>query len=168
MQSYLRMMAVRLLEMRRVLAPTGSIYLHCDATASHYLKLLMDAVFGRANFRNEIHWYYYNKMHDRRKKLFAVATDTVLFYAKDTSANFQFTAATPPANSCATAKPTATVLFPLPPFWLSTATDSMIARSLPSWRASYHAIGRYTTVLQGAHNAFCRSETVPGDLDTVG
>ena len=54
MQSYLTMMAVRLLEMRRVLKDTGSIYLHCDTTASHYLKALMDAIFGRRRFRNEI------------------------------------------------------------------------------------------------------------------
>ena len=58
MQSYLTMMAVRLLEMRRVLKDTGSIYLHCDPTASHYLKMLMDAVFGQGNFRNEIVWHY--------------------------------------------------------------------------------------------------------------
>ena len=56
MQSYLTMMAVRLLEMWRVLKPTGSVYLHCDPTASHYLKLLMDAVFGAGNFRNEVVW----------------------------------------------------------------------------------------------------------------
>ena len=56
MQSYLTMMAVRLLEMRRVLKETGSIYLHCDPTASHYLKALMDAILGHANFRNEIIW----------------------------------------------------------------------------------------------------------------
>ena len=56
MQSYLIMMGVRLLEMRRLLKPTGSIYLHCDPTASHYLKLVMDSVFGVGNFRNEISW----------------------------------------------------------------------------------------------------------------
>ena len=56
MKSYLIMMAVRLLEMRRVLKATGSIYLHCDPTASHYLKSLMDAVLGASNFRNEIIW----------------------------------------------------------------------------------------------------------------
>ena len=56
MQSYLIMMGVRLLEMRRLLKLTGSIYLHCDPTASHYLKLVMDAVFGVRNFRNEISW----------------------------------------------------------------------------------------------------------------
>ena len=71
--AYLLNMAVRLLPMRRVLAPTGSIYLHCDPTASHYLKLAMDAIFGMQNFRNEIVWNYrrwpaktpqWQKMHD--------------------------------------------------------------------------------------------------------
>src|SRR6266542_5537489 len=56
MLAYLSMMALRLIELRRVLKPTGSIYLHCDPTASHYLKLLMDAVFGPENYRNEIIW----------------------------------------------------------------------------------------------------------------
>ena len=56
MQSYLTMMAVRMLELRRVLKLTGSIYLHCDPTASHYLKMLMDAVFGSGLFLNEITW----------------------------------------------------------------------------------------------------------------
>src|SRR5579871_2568495 len=56
MLAYLAMMAPRLSELHRVLRPTGSIYLHCDPTASHYLKLLMDAIFGPENFRNEITW----------------------------------------------------------------------------------------------------------------
>src|SRR3972149_7031425 len=56
MLAYLTMMAPRLVELRRVLKPTGSIYLHCDPTASHYLKVLMDAVFGATNYRNEIVW----------------------------------------------------------------------------------------------------------------
>ena len=90
MKSYLIMMAVRLLEMRRVLKETGSIYLHCDPTASHYLKLLLNAILGVDNFRNEIHWYYYNKMHDYRKKLFAAATDAILFYVKDIDSDFYF------------------------------------------------------------------------------
>ena len=57
-KSYLVYMAMRLLEMRRLLKPTGTIYLHCDPTMSHYLKLVMDAIFGRRNFRNEIIWCY--------------------------------------------------------------------------------------------------------------
>ena len=52
--AYLAMMAVRLVELHRVLKDTGSLYLHCDPTASHYLKLVLDAVFGAENFRNEI------------------------------------------------------------------------------------------------------------------
>ena len=56
MMAYLVMMAVRLLELHRVLKPTGSLYLHCDPTASHYLKMLLDAVFGPRNYRNEIIW----------------------------------------------------------------------------------------------------------------
>ena len=58
MSAYLIMMAVRLLELHRVLKPTGSLYLHCDPTASHYLKLVLDAIFSPKNFRNEIIWHY--------------------------------------------------------------------------------------------------------------
>ena len=57
-KSYLAYMAARLLELRRVLKPTGTLYLHCDPTMSHYLKLVMDAVFGRRKLRNEIVWCY--------------------------------------------------------------------------------------------------------------
>ena len=59
--AYLAMMAVRLIELHRVLKPTGSLYLHCDPTASHYLKILLDAVFGPRNFRNEIIWQRSNR-----------------------------------------------------------------------------------------------------------
>ena len=82
MQSYLCMMAVRLLEMRRVLKNTGSIYLHCDPTASHYLKLLMDSIYGTRNFRNEIVW----KRSDAKgntgqgAKHFARVNDHILLY----------------------------------------------------------------------------------------
>lgn len=58
LMAYLAMMAVRLVELHRVLKPTGSLYLHCDPSASHYLKLVLDAVFGPRNFRNEIIWCY--------------------------------------------------------------------------------------------------------------
>ena len=56
MKAYLIMMGIRMLELRRVLKPTGSIYLHCDPTASHYLKTMMDSIFGKNNFQNEIVW----------------------------------------------------------------------------------------------------------------
>ena len=86
MQSYLCMMGVRLLEMRRVLKDTGSIYLHCDPTASHYLKLLMDSVFGDGNFRNEIVWHYrrWTSPSNRFQRLH----DSILFYAKAATNHF--------------------------------------------------------------------------------
>ncbi len=56
--AYIVNMTAHLIEMRRLLKPSGCIYLHCDPNASHYLKLVMDAVFGRDNFRNEIMWAY--------------------------------------------------------------------------------------------------------------
>ncbi len=80
MQSYLCMMGVRLLEMRRVLKDTGSIYLHCDDTATHYLKLLMDAVFGAGNFLNEIVWQRTSAHNDPSR--FGRIGDRLLFVSK--------------------------------------------------------------------------------------
>lgn len=79
MQSYLIMMGVRLLEMRRLLKDTGSIYLHCDPTASHYLKLLMDAVFGQQRFQAHINW---RRTFAHNDKLFAATSDHLLWYGK--------------------------------------------------------------------------------------
>jgi len=83
MVAYLAMMAPRLLEMKRVLKDTGSIYLHCDPTASHYLKLLMDAIFGVNNFRNEIVWHY--RKWPSGNKQFQHNHDCILFYSKTNS-----------------------------------------------------------------------------------
>ena len=80
MQSYLCMMAVRLMEMHRVLKPTGSLYLHCDPTAGHYLKSLLDAVFGASNFRSEITWKR-TSAHSGSKR-WGPVHDTILFYTK--------------------------------------------------------------------------------------
>ncbi len=80
MMAYLTMMAQRMVELHRVLKPTGSIYLHCDPTASHYLKLLMDAVFGPVRFRNEITWRRTTAHSDSSR--FGANTDTILFYTK--------------------------------------------------------------------------------------
>ena len=90
MQSYLTMMAVRILEMHRVLKDSGSIYLHCDPTASHYLKLLMDSVFGTENFRNEITWKrrhgFSSAVHESVR--FGICTDIIFFYAKTDETSF--------------------------------------------------------------------------------
>ncbi len=78
--AYLTYMAIRLVEMHRVLKPTGSIYLHCDPTASHYLKTLMDGIFGRENFQNEIVWVLSPKSLGARR--FPRGHDVILMYSK--------------------------------------------------------------------------------------
>jgi DNA modification methylase len=84
MMAYLAMMAPRIMELRRVLKPTGSLYLHCDPTASHYLKLLLDAVFGPRRFRSEIVWKR-SSAHSDTKQVRAQhgrIHDIILFYTK--------------------------------------------------------------------------------------
>lgn len=83
MMAYLAMMAVRLIELHRVLRPTGSLYLHCDPTASHYLKLLLDAVFGAENYLNEIIWRRTGSNNNANR--FAPIHDTIHFYQKSRS-----------------------------------------------------------------------------------
>jgi len=80
MLAYLSMMAPRLAELWRVLKVTGSIYLHCDPTASHYLKLLMDAVFGPEHFRGEITWKRTNTHSDAKR--WSPIADTLLYYSR--------------------------------------------------------------------------------------
>ncbi len=80
MLAYLVMMAIRLIELHRVLKSTGSLYLHCDPTASHYLKIVLDAIFGAENFRNEIAWCY--RKWSITQKQFVSNHDVILFYAK--------------------------------------------------------------------------------------
>ena len=86
MMAYLVMMTPRLVELRRVLKPTGSIYLHCDPTAGHYLKLVMDTVFGPQNFRSEINWRRTNAHNDAKqgRRQYGNVRDTILFYTKGT------------------------------------------------------------------------------------
>lgn len=90
MMAYLAMMAVRLLELHRVLKSTGSLYLHCDPTASHYLKILLDAVFGARNFRNEIKWVRSRNPKGSQHAIghFSPFTDIVFFVTK--SDNYTF------------------------------------------------------------------------------
>ena len=87
MYSYLIYMTVRLQEMYRVLKDTGSIYLHCDQSASHYLKIIMDMIFGAKNFRNEIIWK--RTTNKKTTKKFPVVHDTILFYVKSNNAQFK-------------------------------------------------------------------------------
>ncbi len=91
MGAFLCFMGVRLLEMRRVLRNDGSIYLHCDPTASHYLKQLMDAIFGKRNFRNEIVWCY--NVGGKGKLRWATKHDILLFFTKTQKYTFDGKAA---------------------------------------------------------------------------
>ncbi|MYD30124.1 MAG: hypothetical protein F4X01_00715 [Nitrospira sp. SB0661_bin_20] len=92
MGAFLCFMAVRLLEMRRVLKPTGSLYLHCDPTASHYLKELLDAIFGRKQFKDEIVWRRNEsgaKGSQHSAKRWGNNVDHLLFYVKEQHAKFE-------------------------------------------------------------------------------
>ncbi|MDR0789677.1 MAG: HNH endonuclease [Bacteroidales bacterium] len=86
MAAYLTYMAQRIIEMHRILKDTGSLYLHCDPTASHYLKALLDEVFGKDNFRNEIVWHY--RRWTGKAKKFQSLHDIILWYSK--SDNYTF------------------------------------------------------------------------------
>jgi len=87
MMAYLTMMAIRLVEMHRVLKPTGSIYLHCDPTASHFVKLVLDSIFGLKNFRNEIIWRR-SQPKAHAAKRFSRSHDVIFFYTKSERAIF--------------------------------------------------------------------------------
>lgn len=90
LESYLSMIEPRLRLLRELLANTGSIFIHADVHVGPYLKLLMDEIFGKENFQNEIAWYYYNKMHDSRKRLLPKAFDQILYYVKSKEAPYKF------------------------------------------------------------------------------
>jgi len=87
MLAYLSMMAPRLVKLHRVLKPMGSLYLHCDPTASHYLKLLLDSVFGPVNFRGEVIWKRYGAHNDARG--YGRVHDSILFYSRGASPYFE-------------------------------------------------------------------------------
>lgn len=84
--AYVTMMAGRLVEMHRVLHPTGSLYLHCDPTASHHLRLMLDAIFGEHGFRNEVVWKRYGSHGD--SATYGAVHDVLLFYAKSRTITF--------------------------------------------------------------------------------
>ena len=86
--SYITNIAVRLLELHRVLKPTGSFFLHCDPTASHYLKIILDSVFGPIRFRNEIIWCY--KSRPQSKKYYGRKHDVIFYYTKSDKYTFNW------------------------------------------------------------------------------
>ncbi len=88
--AYRVMLTIRLIELRRVLKPAGSIYLHCDPTASHYIKIILDGVFGITSFKNEIIWRRSHAHSDGRQgsRHFGRISDTILFYTKGNTSIF--------------------------------------------------------------------------------
>ncbi len=102
MKAYITYMTQRMIELHRVLKSTGSIYLHCDPTASHYLKQMMDCVFGKSNFRNEIVWCY--KSRPQPKRSFAKKHDVILFYSKSADYYFNWQESVRPLSESTVAK----------------------------------------------------------------
>jgi DNA modification methylase len=88
--SYLHMLRQRLILLRELLSETGSIFIHLDVHTGPYVKVLMDEIFGQDNFQNEIAWYYYNKLHDSRKRVLPKAFDQILYYVKSKTANYHY------------------------------------------------------------------------------
>ena len=89
-ERYLNWMYENLMAIKSVMSDTASIYVHLDYHIGHYVKILMDEIFGEDNFKNEIVWYYYNKMPDKRKPLFTRSHDTILLYAKSSAEDTVF------------------------------------------------------------------------------
>ena len=89
-ERYLNWMYENLMAIKSVMSDEASIYVHLDWHIGHYVKILMDEIFGEDNFKNEIVWYYYNKMPDKRKPLFTRSHDTILLYAKSSAEDTVF------------------------------------------------------------------------------
>jgi adenine-specific DNA-methyltransferase len=88
--SYLAMITPRLILMRELLADTGQIFVHLDWHVGHYVKIVLDELFGKKQFRNELIWYYYNKMPDTRNKIFPRSHDVIYWYAKNEKSEYFF------------------------------------------------------------------------------
>ena len=131
-KSYLIYMAMRLLEMERLLKPTGSIYLHCDSTMSHYLKLAMDAVFGRKNFRNEIAWCYTGPSNTKR--WFPRKHDVVFWYTKSNDWTFNADAVRVPYIKLETGKTSG--------IFKQAATLDSSGKVPESWWTNFTPVGR--------------------------
>ena len=89
-EKYLSWMYENLMAIKSVMSETASIYVHLDFHIGHYVKILMDEIFGEENYQNDIYWYYYNKLHGATKKVFPRATDMILYYVKNRDEGFVF------------------------------------------------------------------------------
>ena len=139
MAAFLAFMAVRILHMRRILKPTGSIYLHCDPTASHYLKALMDAVFGARNFRNEIVWAYTGPGSPGMRQ-FNRKHDIIFWYAKGKSWTFNSDEVRVPHKSLSTNRVGRVIADALTP---EVREEYLKRGKVPeSWWSNFSPVGR--------------------------
>jgi DNA modification methylase len=90
LDSYLQWFSETCVLLRELMANTGSIFVHLDWHVGHYAKAVLDEVFGHTNFQNEVIWYYYNKLHDSRKRLLPRAHDVIFYYVKDKQSPFAY------------------------------------------------------------------------------
>ena len=88
--SFLSMFYERLILMKRLLKDDGAIFVHCDWRLNAQIRLILDEVFGQENFQNEIQWYYYNKLHGGKKRVYPRASDTIFYYLKNRNSGFTF------------------------------------------------------------------------------
>jgi len=138
-RSYLIYMAVRILEMYRILKNTGSLYFHCDPTMSHSIKLMLDAIFGKKNFRNEIIWCYTGP--GNAKKHFPRKHDNIFFYAKSFQTSFDGDAVRIPYKRLETGKTSG--------IFKKAATLNIAGKIPESWWPDFTPVGRLKKELVG-------------------
>ena len=145
MGAFLCFIGVRLMEMHRILKPAGSLYLHCDPTASHYLKALLDAIFGRENFRNEIIWAYAPTGRPP-KRGFHRKHDVILYYGKSDAGHFnhQFGPMTPETLATYSETDEHGRRFKIAHGGRRTYLDQQKGRPIPSWWTDIPSFGSAT------------------------
>ena len=169
MAAFLCWLGVRLIEMRRVLADTGSIYLHCDHTASHYIKALMDAVFGRDSFRNEIVWAYTGPGTSKARQ-FNRKHDTIFWYSKGAEWTFNADAVRVPYTALNTNRAGSAITDALTP----PKRDRLLERGkVPeTWWPEFSPVGRIASERDGyptqkplaLYERIIKASSNPGDV----
>ncbi|MDE0703250.1 MAG: DNA methyltransferase [Rhodospirillaceae bacterium] len=165
MGAYMCFMAVRLLEMRRVLKPTGSIYLHCDPTASHYLKACMDAIFGHGNFRNEIVWRIgWMSGFKTQKRGWIRNHDIILYYVASPAAAKRFNKKYlpyPPGYVRRDGKPPTGKGIPIEDTWNCSEGDRLDSLMIKSFAKK---TGFPTEKTLGLYERIVRASSKPGEI----
>ncbi len=169
MGAYMCFMAVRLLEMRRVLKPTASIFLHCDQTASHYLKAVMDAIFGKKQFRNEIIWCYTGPGSPGARQ-FSRKHDNILWYSVGKTWTFNSDEVRVPHKAVNTNRKGAAIAAPLTPeerekyLAKGKVPETWWTRFSPVGRLKRERVGFPTQKPVSLYQRIIRASTSPGDI----